>query len=103
MAGLFAQLDTNSNLDFLRGQDPSSWKYKLWLEIINSPAVTRMEYSMVVSPRNQKELPEVMVNGTGCDGQMFCALMPFSWLIYRFIDQMIRTSKEVHKLGELAN
>nr|XP_022293483.1 E3 ubiquitin-protein ligase rnf213-alpha-like isoform X1 [Crassostrea virginica] len=97
LAGLIAQVDTNSNLDLLIQKEPNSWEYKLWLEIINNPSATRIEYSMVVSPKTQQELSEVMVRGTGCDGQTFQPLMPFSWLIYRFIDQMMRTTQEVEK------
>uniref|UniRef100_A0A8W8MG84 B box-type domain-containing protein n=1 Tax=Magallana gigas TaxID=29159 RepID=A0A8W8MG84_MAGGI len=97
LAGIIAQLDTNSNLDLLIQRDPSSWEHKLWLEIINNPSATQIEYSMVVSPKKQEELPEVIVKGTGCDGLKFKALMPFSWLIYRLIDQILRTSQNIEK------
>lgn len=100
LAGIIAQLDTNSNLDLLIQRDPSSWEHILWLEIINNPSATQIEYSMVVSPKKQEELPEVMVKGTGCDGLKFKALMPFSWLIFRLIDRILRTSQNVEKHGK---
>eukprot|EP00105_Crassostrea_gigas_P007930 XP_011422347.1 PREDICTED: E3 ubiquitin-protein ligase rnf213-alpha isoform X2 [Crassostrea gigas] len=97
LAGIIAQLDTNSNLDLLIQKEPSYWEHILWLEIINKPSATQIEYSMVVSPKKQEELPEVIVKGTGCDGLKFNALMPFSWLIYRLIDRILRTSQNVEK------
>nr|XP_034331576.1 E3 ubiquitin-protein ligase rnf213-alpha [Crassostrea gigas] len=97
LAGIIAQLDTNSNLDLLIQKEPSSWEHKLWLEIINNPSATQIEYSMVVSPKDREELPEVIVKGTGFDGIKFKAMMPFSWLIYRLIDQILRTSQNMGK------
>lgn len=91
LAGIIAHMDTNNNLDLLIKRNPSSWEHTLWLEIINNPSATQIEYAMVVSPKKQDELPEVMVKGTGCDGLKFNALMPFSWLIYRLINQFLRT------------
>lgn len=101
LAGIIAQVDTNCNLDILIKKDQRSWEYKLWLEIINNPSATQIEYSIVVSPKNKEELPEVMVKGTGCDGQQFNASMPFSWLIYKHIDQILRTSQYVETYGKI--
>ncbi|XP_061169274.1 E3 ubiquitin-protein ligase rnf213-alpha-like [Saccostrea echinata] len=98
LAGIIAQVDTNSNLDLLIKTDSDTWENKLWLEIINDPSATQIEYSMIVSPKRQQELPEVMVRGTGCDGQKFTAQMPFSWLIYKLIDQILRTSQNLEKI-----
>ncbi|XP_062600033.1 E3 ubiquitin-protein ligase rnf213-alpha-like, partial [Saccostrea cucullata] len=97
LAGIVAQVDTSNNLDLLIKTDPDTWQHKLWLEIINDPSVTQIEYSMIVSPKRQQELPEVMVRGTGCDGQKFTAQMPFSWLIYNQIDRTMRTSQDLEK------
>ncbi|XP_056014152.1 E3 ubiquitin-protein ligase rnf213-alpha-like isoform X2 [Ostrea edulis] len=97
LAGIIAEVDTNSNLDLLIQTDPNSWKHKVWLEIINDPSATGIEYSMIVSPKKQQELPEVVVKGTGCEGVKFRARMPFSWLIYKLIDRVIRTSQDVDK------
>ncbi|XP_061169263.1 E3 ubiquitin-protein ligase RNF213-like isoform X1 [Saccostrea echinata] len=97
LAGIIAQVDTNSNLDLLIKTDSDTWEHRLWLEIINDPSATQIEYSMIVSPKRQQELPEVMVRGTGCDGQKFTAQMPFSWLIYKLIDRTMRTSQDIEK------
>lgn len=100
LAGIIAEVDTNSNLDLLIQTDPNSWKHNVWLEIINDPSATGIEYSMIVSPKKQQELPEVVVKGTGCEGKKFRARMPFSWLIYKLIDRIIRTSQDVDKHGK---
>jgi hypothetical protein len=100
LAGIIAEVDTNSNLDLLIQTEPNSWKHQVWLEIINDPSATGIEYSMIVSPKKQQELPEVMVKGTRCDGGKFRARMPFSWLIYRLIDRIIRTSQDVDRHGK---
>ncbi|XP_062573630.1 E3 ubiquitin-protein ligase rnf213-alpha-like, partial [Saccostrea cucullata] len=97
LAGIIAQVDTNSNLDLLIKTDPDTWQHKLWLEIINEPSATHIEYSVIMSPKRQQELPEMIVRGTGCDGQKFSAQVPFSWLIYKMIYRTIWMAQDVEK------
>jgi hypothetical protein len=48
----------------------------------------------MVSPSRQQELQEVAVKTTSVDGNVFSALMPFSWLIFGQIDEVLRKTIE---------
>ncbi|KAK3585575.1 hypothetical protein CHS0354_036762 [Potamilus streckersoni] len=95
LAGIIAHIDTNHNLDIIHNHITSgNWKAKLWLQILNTPGAIQLQYSDLQSPTRQQELNEVVVKTTGCEGQMFTGVMPFSWLIYEQIDGIQRTAQE---------
>ncbi|KAJ8315842.1 hypothetical protein KUTeg_007992 [Tegillarca granosa] len=87
LAGIIAHLDTNRNLDILAESKPDDWQHILWLYVSNNPRVTKMEYALLVSPMRQQNLEEIIVKNTGVDGQAFTSKMPFSWLIYKQIEE----------------
>ncbi|KAK3585576.1 hypothetical protein CHS0354_036763 [Potamilus streckersoni] len=95
LAGIIAHIDTNHNLDIIHNHITSGdWKARLWLQILNTPGAIQLQYSDLQSPTRQQELNEVIVKTTGCEGQIFTAVMPFSWLIYEQIDVIWRTAHE---------
>lgn len=94
LAGIIAFLDTNRNLDSLYRSSEGDWVQQLWLAVINCTQVTRLQYAHLVSPgRTQQELPEVVVRHTGTDAHLFTAEMPFSWLFFRLIEDLLRTTR----------
>lgn len=44
----------------------------------------------MVSPTRHKELHEVSVKTTSLDGKLFSASMPFSWIIFGQIEEVLR-------------
>ncbi|KAL3881507.1 hypothetical protein ACJMK2_027939 [Sinanodonta woodiana] len=94
LAGIIAHIDTNHNLDIIRSHITSGdWKARLWLQILNTPGAIQLQYSDLQSPTRLHELNEVIIKTTGCEGQMFTAVMPFSWLIYEQIDGIWKTAQ----------
>ena len=94
LAGIIAFIDTNRNLDILASGDNQDWKIGIWLQSFNNPDLTQLKYSLIVSPSRQQELQEVAVKTTSVDGNVFSALMPFSWLIFGQIDEVLRKTIE---------
>ena len=95
LAGIIAFIDTNRNLDILSSSSYNEeWKFDIWLQIFNYLDLTQMKYSLMVSPSRQQELQEVAVKTTSVDGNVFSALMPFSWLIFEQIDEVLRKTIE---------
>ncbi|KAL3881514.1 hypothetical protein ACJMK2_027946, partial [Sinanodonta woodiana] len=102
LAGIIAHIDTNHNLDIIHSHITSGdWKARLWLQILNTPGAIQLQYSDLQYPTRQQELREVVVKTTGCDGQMFTAVMPFSWLIYEQIDGICRIAQDNQKKEEV--
>ena len=93
VAGIISFIDTNRNLDILSSSNNEDWKIDIWLQIFNTPDLTQLKYSLMVSP-SQQELQEVAVKTTSVDGNVFSALMPFSWLIFGQIDDVLRKTME---------
>jgi hypothetical protein len=94
LAGIIAFIDTNRNLDILSSGDNQDWKIGIWLQSFNNPDLTQLKYSLMVSPSRHQELQEVAVKTTSVDGNVFSALMPFSWLIFGQIDEVLRKTIE---------
>ena len=95
LAGIIAFIDTNRNLDILSSSSYNKeWKIDIWLQIFNNPDLTQLKYSLMVSPSRQQELQEVAITTTSVDGNVFSALMPFSWLIFEQIDEVLRKTIE---------
>jgi len=94
LAGIIAFIDTNRNLNILTRHDLQSWQIDLWIQIFNNSDITQLKYSNIVSPWRRTELQEIIVKSTAVDGKVFSAVMPFSWLIYRQVDETLKTTKE---------
>ncbi|XP_021342051.1 E3 ubiquitin-protein ligase rnf213-alpha-like, partial [Mizuhopecten yessoensis] len=93
LTGIIAFMDTNRNLDSLYRATDGDWVQQLWLGVINCTKATGLQYSQLVSPGlAQQELPEVVVRHTGTDGHLFTAEMPFSWLYFRLIENLLNTT-----------
>ncbi|KAL3881524.1 hypothetical protein ACJMK2_027956, partial [Sinanodonta woodiana] len=93
LAGIIAHIDTNHNMDILRDHISSgNWMARFWLQIINTHGAIQLQYHDLFLAE-QKELNEVIVKTTGCEGQIFAAKMPFSWLIFEQIDSIWRLTQ----------
>ncbi|XP_033741837.1 E3 ubiquitin-protein ligase rnf213-alpha-like [Pecten maximus] len=93
LTGIIAFMDTNRNLESLYRATDGDWVQQLWLGTINCTKATGLQYSQLVSPgHSHQELPEVMVRHTGTDGHLFTAQMPFSWIFYRLIEDLLNTT-----------
>ncbi|XP_060085808.1 E3 ubiquitin-protein ligase RNF213-like [Ylistrum balloti] len=93
LMGIIAFMDTNRNLESLYKAKDGDWVQQLWLGILNNTKATCLQYSQLVSPgHTQQELPEVVVQHTGTDGHLFTAQLPFSWLYFRLIEDLLSTT-----------
>ncbi|XP_071172243.1 E3 ubiquitin-protein ligase RNF213-like [Mytilus edulis] len=93
LAGIIAFIDTNNNLDMLSHDD--TWKTDLWLRIMNNPFLTQLKYSAIVPPSLKQDMGDIPVKSTALDGKMFTACMPFSWLIFRQVDDILRKTMDI--------
>ncbi|XP_052817087.1 E3 ubiquitin-protein ligase rnf213-alpha-like [Mya arenaria] len=91
LAGLIGYIDTNKQLDIL--YDGEEWKRGLFLQFLNTPDVLRLQYSDLRSPTG-REVQDVIVQRTGCDGHIFDAEFPFSWSIIDFVNEIMGGSAE---------
>lgn len=91
LAGIIAFVDTNQNLDLILHSAPNSWQTDFWLKIFNAPGASQIEISALVSPTKKDELTELCVRSMGYEGQDFSVRMPFSWLIFRKINTIVKT------------
>ncbi|CAG2212879.1 RNF213 [Mytilus edulis] len=98
LAGIIAFIDTNRNLDILTLNE--QWKTGLWLQIFNDPELTQLRYTGIVSPSRQQELQEVIVKTTSLEGKVFSAGLPFSWLIFQQIDEVLRNTMNTKEVGD---
>ena len=87
LAGVIAFIDTNRNMNIIVNEESQNWQRFLWIEILNCPPVTQLQnIDFAVS--------EFVVQGTAYEGGYFSAAMPYSWLIYRHIEQLLKISFE---------
>ncbi|CAG2250168.1 RNF213 [Mytilus edulis] len=93
LAGIIAFIDTNNNLGLLSHDE--IWKTDLWLRIMNNPFLTQLKYSAIASSSLKQEMGEIPVKTTALDGKMFSACMPFSWLIFLQIDDILRKTIDI--------
>ncbi|VDI72431.1 Hypothetical predicted protein [Mytilus galloprovincialis] len=98
LAGIIAFIDTNRNLDILTFNE--QWKIGLWLQIFNDPELTQLRYTGIVSPSRHQELQEVIVKTTSLEGKVFSAGLPFSWLIFQQIDEVLRNTINTKEVGD---
>ncbi|XP_052808614.1 E3 ubiquitin-protein ligase rnf213-alpha-like isoform X2 [Mya arenaria] len=88
LAGIIAYLDTNRNLDLV--QSDVGWKQTLWTTVLNTEGAVQLRYSDFQSPKRCSDLSEMLVVTTGCEGHMFSACLPFSWMIIKMIADILR-------------
>jgi len=101
LAGIIAFIDTNSNLDCLSSSELGSWRQQLWMKIINCPKATGIQYNkQLASPGRIQEVTEVMVNHTGAESHLFRGDMPFSWLIFRLIEDTVKSTYTMHMIRD---
>ncbi|CAC5380698.1 RNF213 [Mytilus coruscus] len=106
LAGIIAFIDKNCNMNIVMSEQAHHWQRFVWLNILNCPHVTQLHYTHSFSLPHQM-MAEHVVQGTAYEGGGFLAGMPFSWLIYSQIDEIIKTtfeepgSQENHSLLEL--
>ncbi|CAG2250091.1 RNF213 [Mytilus edulis] len=106
LAGIISFIDTNRNLDILirNEEQEQNWQTEVWLKIINDPELTQLNYMTIVSPKQKQELSEYVVKTTSSTGRVFSAIMPFSWLIYNQIDEvLVNTKKTLQESDDLIN
>lgn len=94
LAGLFAFLDSNRNLEILTENESNHWNVNIWLHILNDPELTQIKYQNMVSPTKHLELHEVAVRPTSVEGKVFSAKMSFSWLIIDQVQKVLKTTIE---------
>ncbi|XP_052087598.1 E3 ubiquitin-protein ligase rnf213-alpha-like isoform X5 [Mytilus californianus] len=94
LAGLFAFMDSNRNLDILTENESNHWNVSIWLDILNDPEITQIKYQNMVSPTKHLELHEVAVKPTSVEGKVFSAKMSFSWLIIDQVQKILKTTIE---------
>ncbi|CAG2252471.1 RNF213 [Mytilus edulis] len=97
LAGIIAFMDTNRNLDILANSNAQDWQVDIWLQILNDPELTQLKYSLMVSPTRLQELQEITQKTTSVDGRVFSAKMPFSWIIFGQIEDVLRNSMETKR------
>ncbi|XP_052062754.1 E3 ubiquitin-protein ligase rnf213-alpha-like isoform X2 [Mytilus californianus] len=100
LAGIIAFMDTNRNLDILENSSDQDWQVAIWLQILNDPELTQLKYSLMVSPTRLQELQEITVKTTSVDGRVFSAKMPFSWIIFGQIEDVLRNSMETKEVSD---
>ncbi|KAH3735719.1 hypothetical protein DPMN_042254 [Dreissena polymorpha] len=86
LAGIFALLDTNRNLDMVVCD--LTWKRDFWLKCLNHIDFLQMKYSDLQSPKRKSELGEMIVPCTGFEGHQFKLRFPFSWLILETVETL---------------
>ncbi|VDI21571.1 Hypothetical predicted protein, partial [Mytilus galloprovincialis] len=90
LTGIFAFIDTNRNLDILVKNTSQNWSVSLWLDIWNNLDITQIRYEDMVSPTKHLEVMEVTTKTTSVEGKLFSAKMPFSWLAFEQIRNIMR-------------
>ncbi|XP_063441660.1 E3 ubiquitin-protein ligase rnf213-alpha-like [Mytilus trossulus] len=100
LAGIIAFMDTNRNLDILANSNAQDWQVYIWLQTLNDPKLTQLKYSSMVSPTRHQELQEIIVKTTSVDGKVFSAKMPFSWIIFGQIEDVLRNSMETKEASD---
>ncbi|XP_060557067.1 E3 ubiquitin-protein ligase rnf213-alpha-like [Ruditapes philippinarum] len=88
LAGLIAVLDTNKNINILGERD--TWQFNLWIRMLNRHEIFDLTYQDVVRESKDTEQADFIVYGTGFEGYIFQSKMPFSWLIYRKISEILK-------------
>ncbi|XP_052215091.1 E3 ubiquitin-protein ligase rnf213-alpha-like isoform X2 [Dreissena polymorpha] len=90
LAYVIAFLDTNNNLDLALSDEP--WKRDFWLRCITDKKIVNLKYDGLLSPKDNKELREMVVPNVGCEGHAFQLLFPFSWLITQMTEELFQNS-----------
>ncbi|XP_076466869.1 E3 ubiquitin-protein ligase rnf213-alpha-like [Babylonia areolata] len=121
LAGVIAYLDTNHNLDLhppltttphgapphtpspssppmpptavTPGGGAAGWVGELWVAVLQE--VCELQYQRLRSTSDKEELDEFTVHHTGAASLPVSARLPFSWLLWEFVDRAITGAKSV--------
>jgi len=102
LAAIVSLADINAGMDVLSDHDSSRppWLCTMFLRMLNDPRVVTLTYADIQSSAVQKvELSEMAVRTTGCDGAVFKAKLPFSWVIKNQVDILVHQAQ--HMQGEI--
>ncbi|XP_053396355.1 E3 ubiquitin-protein ligase rnf213-alpha-like [Mercenaria mercenaria] len=64
----------------------NAWKRGLWLALLHTPEALNLQYTDV----RHREHNEFIVMSSGCEGHIFSACMPFSWLLIKQISEILQ-------------
>ena len=98
LAAIVSLADVNAGMDILADYDnPSApWMHTMFLRMLDDPRVVTLTYADIQSSALQKvELSEMAVRTTGCDGEVFRARLPFSWIIKNHVDVLIHQTQRM--------
>lgn len=90
---ILSHIDTNRNLDILLKKDTHEWQIQIWLRIFEDADITGLQSSNI-NTRQNYEQQEVEVKTTSKSGKAFSSVFPFSWLIFRQIDEILSNTRE---------
>lgn len=80
LADIITSLDTNRNLDIVTNSF-KEWKGQLWRHLLNLDGII---------PSNLTAQKEFTVKTIARNGNAFSATMPFSWIIFYQIDEILK-------------
>lgn len=69
----------------------------MWTDVFNDPDLLQFRYTMIVSPTQHQELQELTVRTTSLNGKVFSASLPFSWLIFTQIEDILKKTITVRE------
>lgn len=61
----------------------------MWLEMLEDPTLTQLEYDDLRSKSNKTELTEMVVKMMGAHGTKMDGCLPFSWIIKEQVSKLI--------------
>ncbi|KAL8581506.1 hypothetical protein ACOMHN_042899 [Nucella lapillus] len=110
LAGIIAYLDTNHNLDLLPSpphsttptpphspldpnSQPPAWVGELWLSVLRE--MCEIRYQDLRSLSDKDELSEFTVRHVRASSLPFSASLPFSWLLWEFVEKAIAGARSV--------
>ncbi|XP_062574164.1 E3 ubiquitin-protein ligase rnf213-alpha-like [Saccostrea cucullata] len=107
LAGIISHIDVNNNLSILKHQEKSSWKVKLFLQILLEQKAVGISYRSLKKAFKETPFennkPEVSVKRLGYRGKKFQAKLPFSWLLFEIINKVLRMSSTMKSVGIIDN
>ena len=87
---ILSQIDQNSNLDLLRGDNNPCIK-KLWLSLFNNTMFLQFNYNDIVTSS---------ASATNVKGRSYCCKFPFSWELIDQIEAVIGKTIQKSNLNE---
>ena len=98
LSEVVAFMDINRNMDILYNQGAESWHVKLWLQIINNTEVTKLANFGTVMYSRHTDFNEIIVNNVSRAGNTYGCLIPFSWLLFETIEDLMMKNVERREL-----